>query len=104
MRITFRKQGGIAYLPGLSRPVTIDTASLGPKDAEELHSLVEQAKFFELPSTSPAASPGADRQHYSITVEDGVRSHSLQVADPIADECLARLIGTLKDRVRQALK
>jgi hypothetical protein len=45
MRIRFKTEGGFAYFPGLSKPVTIDTDELPAEEAKELERLIEAADF-----------------------------------------------------------
>ena len=52
MRVEFTTEGGIAYFPGLSRPVVIDTDNLSEPDAAELQRLLDDADFFERPAPS----------------------------------------------------
>jgi hypothetical protein len=85
MRISFKTEGGIAYLPGLSSPVTIDTDELPAKEASELERLVEAAGFFDLPATLSPPRGGADHQQYTITVTTPDRSHTVRLVDRIED-------------------
>ena len=75
MRIKFSQTGGLAYLPGLNKPVTIEVDHLDKGEAEELKRLVQDARFFDLPAAIGAPARGAaDYQQYILTVEDGGRS------------------------------
>ncbi|MCW5981237.1 MAG: hypothetical protein KIT09_24350 [Bryobacteraceae bacterium] len=104
MRIEYRKEGGIAHLPGLAKPLTIDTAELTPEQAAELERLVEQSAFFSLPATVGRLKRGAaDYQEYHIQVTEGDRSHAVQVVDPAGAEAVAALIDFLDDRQREAI-
>lgn len=78
MRIQLKKEGGFAFLPGLSRPVTIDSQDLSPEDAKELETLVNQANFFQLPEVADQPPSGAaDFFRYTLTVEDGGQTHTV---------------------------
>src|SRR3712207_8447327 len=68
MRISFRMEGGLAHVPGLSEPVSVDTDELPAEEASELERLIEAARFFELPATSALPRGAADYQKYTITV------------------------------------
>jgi hypothetical protein len=97
MRIEFTTEGGIAYFPGLSRPVVIDTANLPQADAAELKRLLDAADFFEQPALPRTLPKGAaDYQQYTISVEDGRRRHAIRLIDPIEDRRLAALVGFLR--------
>ena len=101
MRIEFKTDGGIAYFPGLSKPVTIESADLPPAEADTLQRLVEAAHFFELPADSRALRRGAaDYHQYTITIEDGQRRHTVQMADPIASPDLQALVAFLQEKAR----
>src|SRR5690349_10435528 len=84
MRLTFKMEGGLAAFPGLSGPVTVDTDSLPPDEARSLEQLVEACRFFEQPSAPPVAG-GPDARTYTLAIEQGGRSHSLSVGDPVPE-------------------
>ena len=96
MRIELRVGGGLAYLPGLAAPFVVDTAELPPEQRHALERLVEDACVFDQPSSSKPSSRGADRQTYTLTIEDKGRRHSLRRSDPVNDPALAALIEMLQ--------
>lgn len=96
LRITFQTGGGFAPLPGLSTPVTIDAAALPPEAAAELRLLLEDARFFSLPSRIGGAPGAADYQTYTIAVEEDGRTHTVRVSEPIPDERLRALVDRLR--------
>lgn len=96
MKITYSIDGGFAFTPGLSRPVTVDTAKVDPATALELEGLVRDSAFFGLPARPAEAAPGAaDLQTHTITVEDGSRVHAVQLIDPLPDGPLAQMVSRL---------
>jgi hypothetical protein len=102
MRITFQSDGGFGYFPGLNRPVTVDTSELPGDDAARIEGLVRAAGFFERPAESRAAPAGAaDHRTYTISVDDGARSHTVTVSDPVEDPGLDALIGHLQAEQRR---
>jgi hypothetical protein len=102
VRIRFQCEGGFARFPGLSKPITVDTASLPAADAAELKSLVDRARFFKQPAQISRAGAGAaDYRTYTICVEDTGRSHTIQATDPVADPSLQALIEALRVRQRR---
>jgi hypothetical protein len=67
LRIQFSTEGGIAYFPGLSQPVTIDSEALSQQQGAELKRLVEAAHFFDLPANVGRPAPGAaDYRQYNV--------------------------------------
>jgi hypothetical protein len=105
MRVQFQTEGGIAYFPGLSKPVTIESAALSPADAQTLRQLVEAADFFEQPAASRTLHKGAaDYQQYTITIEDGQRRHTVRLTDPIEDQPLQALVEFLRKQVLELRK
>jgi hypothetical protein len=82
MRIKYSAEGGFAYIPALSAPVTIDTDKIAPEQAVDLEQLVKQAAFFSLPGDLSTPRGGAaDYQIHTITIHDQGRSHTVRVTD-----------------------
>lgn len=75
MKLTYNRTGGFANIP-LS--VSLDTAKLSPEQNTDLQTLLE--KSFKLPLAPPSAEL-RDGHHYSLTVEDGDQSRSLETND-----------------------
>jgi hypothetical protein len=102
VEIVFKTEGGLVFMPGLSRPTTIDTTQLPHDQAAELERLVADADFFDLP-TSPKTYPkAADVQSYTIRIIDGSRQHEVKLVDPVSDPQLVSLLDCLKGHVRSA--
>ena len=102
MRIEFATEGGVAYFPGLSRPVVLDTGELDGAEAERVERLVAAAGFFQLPAEASAPRAGAaDYQRYTVTIDDGERRHRVRFADPIGDPDQLALIDALKSLTRK---
>ncbi len=101
MRVRFKTEGGLAHFPGLSEPTTIDTGELPTDEADELKRQVEEARFFDLPSRFGEPRRGAaDYRRYEITVEESGRSHTVRLADPIADPDLRGLVNILSAKAK----
>jgi hypothetical protein len=93
MKVQFQMSGGLAYFPGLAKPITIDPA----QDAATLAQQVNAADFFNLPAQANTPTPrGADYQSYTITIDDGQRRHTVQVTEPITDPNLQALVEHLR--------
>jgi hypothetical protein len=102
MRVQFKMEGGLAYLPGLSRPSTMDTAQMPAEEAGELERLVNAAGFFNLPPVVGAPARGAaDYRQYTITVETPEGAHTVRVVEPVADPALQALVAYLRGRSRR---
>ena len=92
MKIELQTDGGLAFLPGLARPVSIERDTLAAPAAAELSRLVSDADFFKLPTRVGAPPPGsADMRTYTLTITDGDRHHAVSFADPVGDAKLAAL-------------
>jgi hypothetical protein len=102
MRIRFKTEGGIAHLPGLGEPVTIDTEELPVEEAKELERLIEAADFFELPSTSDPPPGAADYQQYTISVTTPSRSHEVRLTGPIENPHVRELVNHLRAKMIEA--
>lgn len=104
MKVQFQTSGGIAYFPGLAKPVTIDTAQ-APQDADTLARQLAAADFFNLPSVANSPAPRSfDAQTYTITIDDGQRRHTVQVSEPITDPNLRALVDHLRLLAMQTLR
>jgi hypothetical protein len=105
MRVIFQSEGGVAHLPGLSRPVTIEGDQLPEQAGEELRQLIEAARLFERPAQVGSAARGAaDYRQYTITVEaDGAR-HTVRLIEPIEDPALQRLVRFLQEQAKAQRK
>ena len=92
MRVTLTTEGGFAFFPGLAKPVTFDTDALPPEQAEELRRCVAAADFFNHPAVAAPPPPGAaDYRTYTLTVEDGDRTHTVRFTDLTPDPALQAL-------------
>jgi hypothetical protein len=99
--INFESEGGFAHLPGLSRPLRIDTAELSPDQATQLEGLVGRAHFFDQPPEVGGPAPGAaDLRSYTITVADGGRTHTVRTSDALSDPALRDLVERLRTHPR----
>ena len=102
MRVQFKSEGGFAYLPGLSQPVTIDTDEFSPEEAGKLERLVEAAGFFELPATSEPPRGGADFRSYTISISYSGRSNKVRIVEPVDDPQLQALLDYLSEKARES--
>ena len=97
MRIQLNIDGGLAFFPGLSKPIVVDSERLPAQEADKLRQLLNAARFFDLPAALKAPAPGAaDYRKYTITVDDDSKHHTVQVTDPIEDPGLRALLNYLQ--------
>jgi hypothetical protein len=102
MHVQFKTEGGFAYLPGLSKPVTIDTDGLSPEEAGKLERLVEAAGFFDLPTTSDQPRGGADVRSYTISISSSGRGHTVRIVEPVENPQLQALVDYLSEKARES--
>ena len=97
MRVELQTEGGIAFFPGLNKPVVLNTSDLPKEQAAQLQQLIASTHFFDLPAASRSLPKGAaDMRRYTITVEDGRRRRTVHLNDPIEDARLQALIDFLQ--------
>jgi hypothetical protein len=96
MKITYNRDGGIAHFPGLSAPISVDTATLPAAQAERLEQLCADAQLFERPQARPPSPPVADAYAYTLTIQQGRRRRTLQLHDPVEGEKLQALLEFLE--------
>jgi hypothetical protein len=84
---------------GIRREVRIETGSLPSLEREPLERLVGEAGFFSLPGKFPRPKKGADYFLYSVTVDDGERCHTIEVAQPSLPGNLRPLLRELSRRL-----
>lgn len=92
MRIRLVREGGFA---GISRAAIVDTETLEPHRAKELHRLVEAADLASLPKAR-GTSEGRDRFRYHLTVDDGPASREARFSEEDAPESLRALLKAIR--------
>jgi len=97
MRINFERTGGFL---GMRLAVEVMTETLTPEEADELETLVERARFFDLPAMLSAQTGQADRFQYKVTVEKGEQFHTVETSESAAPETLQPLIEHLTSAAR----
>lgn len=101
LEVEVHDEGGLAYFPGLSRPLALDLSQLGAAETAELRQLIEAAGFFGLPARLGAVTRGAaDQQRTVLSIGLDGRRHTVSVLRPAADEALRALL----DRVQGLAK
>jgi hypothetical protein len=104
MRVEFATSGGFAYFPGLARPVVIEADQLPQEEARKLNDLVAASRFFDQPErVANKMAPGAaDYRQHTITINQGGRSHTVIVNEPIEDPTMKQLVGFLEGQAKAA--
>jgi hypothetical protein len=96
MKIYFEQSGG---LTGIDNNISIDSDSLVSEEASELQHLIDNAKFFDLPSQPAAPLRGADYLEYKITIEtNDNKKYSLNTTDLTMPPNVGPLIGYLRQK------
>lgn len=96
VRVTLRRSGGFAAIPGLEVRVSLDSQALPPADAEQLEAVVRQAQLDQLPSAPVRGS--ADGRVYELGVEDGNGLVTAKVTDPLPSQAVRDLVSLLLAR------
>jgi hypothetical protein len=97
VRLRLEQSGGFAAIPGLSKPVELDTAGLSRDESATIEGLVHRTGILEggVRSVSGPAG-GADLRDYTLTVEDGGAVTTVHLRDPITDDAVAALVEQLQ--------
>lgn len=91
MIIFFERTGGFA---GIRMKTTVDTDELPPHEANPLKDMIYNANFFDLPEEMTSHS-GADRFYYRLTIQDGSRSHTVEMSGSSVPDDLQPLLQEL---------
>lgn len=100
MQISITESGGPAFFPGLSKPRTVELATLPEQDQQELRQLVAAANFFQLPQSSLPATTKPSQVHYTLTVAEGEREHTVCVLAPVKSQALDGLVQCVRRHIR----
>jgi len=92
MRIIFERTGGFT---GRKIQGLLDSSTLPPPKARKLEKLLEQSRFFELPTLLSSPEPGADRFSYRVTVETDKCRHTVETGDAAIPPALRSLLDFL---------
>ncbi|MEP7188352.1 MAG: protealysin inhibitor emfourin [Roseiflexaceae bacterium] len=99
MRVELQTEGGMAFFPGLNKPIVLNSRDLSKAQSDQLQQLLDSTGFFELPAASRSVPKGAaDMRRYTITVEDGRRRRTVRLVDPIDNTHLQALIEFLQQQ------
>jgi hypothetical protein len=99
VRIRLEQSGGFAAIPGLQRPVEVDTAGLPSAEAAALEELVGKTGLLAGSLRSVSDSPtGADQREYTLAVTDtdARGERTVHLRDPIDDPAVAALLDLMR--------
>ncbi|WP_339560368.1 protealysin inhibitor emfourin [Pseudomonas sp. EA_65y_Pfl1_P113] len=100
MQISIKENGGSAFFPGLAQPRTVKLDALPEQDQQELRQLIAASDFFQLPQ-STVPEPGKPGQvHYTLTVTEGQREHTVCVLAPVKSQALDGLVQCVRRHIR----
>jgi hypothetical protein len=94
-----RIEGGLAHFPGLAKDQTVSFDDLATPERQEITSLADQTNFFSCVASNDTARPDARTYTVGLTI-DG-RSRELQLADPIRDPAMAKLVSVVRRLTKQ---
>ena len=95
MKISYTADGGFAPIPALQAPFEVDTDDLDSETARGLEQCVNESNFFDAPATQSVPPKGADLRTYSITIDNGTRTQTVQLSDPLPPGPLGDLVSRL---------
>ena len=98
MIFKLERLGGVA---GIIRPPAIlDTTRLEPARAAELEKMVRDSGFFDMPTELLPENPVPDSFQYVLTINDGIRKHTVTTTQNSAPEPLRALLQSLRGALR----
>jgi hypothetical protein len=92
MRLFFERTGGFA---GMKLQRALDSKDLPPGDVKQLGALLRKSRFFDLPPELKTSSPGPDRFHYKLTIENEAGIRTVEGSDASVPEEMRPLIDWL---------
>jgi len=103
MKIKFERSGGIT---GITTNFSADTSLFSPTESDQIHQLINEAGFFDLPAQSaPPPKGAADYFEYVITVEkEGRQAYTIKTTDITMPPTLKPLINFLTTKQRTMSK
>jgi hypothetical protein len=89
MKIYFHRSGG---LEGSVIEKIIDEKSMNEKEANNLQKIIRDSGFFDLPYEIKTKRNYADAFNYNITIDDGIKAHSVKRTDTNIEPKLYTLV------------
>jgi hypothetical protein len=107
MRVTFKKSGGFAGLPGQQQRLELDTTSgeeLPAEKAQELEQLCGAVRRSDASAGQPEATKVRDGFQYNLTIEDDEGEHTVTARDGAISPEVEPLIRWLNRELNETLK
>ena len=98
MRIRLSRTGGVSGVQLISE---LRSDLLPPEERQLLEQLVKESGFFDLPSVVEGSAQGPDRFEHTLTIDAGVRIHTVRIAEASAPPPLRALITWLSGAARR---
>jgi hypothetical protein len=98
MKVTIERTGGFA---GMSTTFSVDDNTLNASEKQQLETLLDKSKFFEMPvkSSEEPSKGAADYFIYRITAEsEPGKSHTVERTDLTMDSSLKALVDILESK------
>jgi emfourin len=96
--INFKRSGGSA---GSELTMDFDLNNMPASEAQRLHNLLNESKFFEVPVVSDLGS-SPEEYEYVITVVAGNSIHTIHVSDTSMPHSLRPLVEDLTEIAKEA--
>ena len=100
MQISIKENGGPGFFPGLAKPRTVKLDTLPEQDQQELRRLIEASDFFQLPQSNAPAPGNPGQVHYTLTVTEDQREHTVCVLAPVKSPALDGLVQCVRRHIR----
>jgi Emfourin len=95
--INFKRTGGAM---GKEMTMDVDLNSLPASEAQRLHNMLNESKFFEVPIVNDLRA-GPDEYEYVITVVAGNSIHTVHVSDTSMPHSLRPLVEELAELAKE---
>ena len=96
MRVEVSIDGGFAAIPGLSKPLSLDSADLSSDQRKELERLVDAAFAEKAHSGTTKKAAVPDGRHYRIDVQRGESRDGVEADDPVTPPAFNALLDFVK--------
>lgn len=94
--ITLQRSGGFAAIPGLSKPIVVDTDRLSESAAAALESKVWELAESAVPKVIPPPNGAADYRSLRLRVESADLTRTWEFTDAVRDRVLSALIELME--------